>query len=307
MFKTNNFVFLVVFLLALTVDISEAKGRGGGRGGSRGSSGGGYRYRGSSGGYYSGGGGGFDYMIFLYVIFGILGFCFLLWLLYQCSECESAEDDEIMKRVNNQNKRQENNFNSAATNMPANPDLNDLPSNFQTNTNGENKHMTPSRYSLGEPNGNQNEIQENNFNSAAINMPAKPEYKARNNFPSNIQTNTYGANNHMTPSNNLPYSLGESIGNQNERQENNFNPGLNPAFNPTFIPAVIEMPPNPEYEARNNFPSNFQTNTYGANNHMTSSSNLPYSLTPGEANGNQTGSEPAYAGGWVHKSYKPSE
>jgi len=299
MFKPNNFVFLVVFLLALTVDISEAKGRGGGRGGSRGSSGGGYRYRGSSGGYYSGGGGGFDFMIFLYVILGILGFCFLLWLLYQCSE--SDEDDEIMKRVNNQttpsenqNERQENNFNPG-------PASNNLPSNFQTNTYGVNNHMTPS-LTPGEANGNQNEIQENNFNSAATNMPAKPEYKARNNFPSNIQTNTYGTNNHMPPSSNLPYSLGESIGNQNERQENNFSPGLNPAFNPTFNPAAIEMPPNPEYEARNNFPSNFQTNNYGANNPITPSSNLPYSLTPGEANGNQNGSEPAYAGGWVNQS-----
>jgi len=269
----------MMFLLALTVDISEAKGRGGGRGGSRGSSGGGYRYRGSSGGYYSGGGGGFDFMIFLYVILGILGFCFLLWLLYQCSE--SDEDDEIMKRVNNhttpsenQNERQENNFDPQL-----NPALN-----------------------LGEANGNQNEMQKSNFNSAAINMPAKPEYKAHNNFPSNIQTNTYGTNNHMPPSSNLPYSLGESIGNQNERQENNFSPGLNPAFNPTFNPAAIEMPPNPEYEARNNFPSNFQTNNYGANNPITPSSNLPYSLTPGEANGNQNGSEPAYAGGWVNQS-----
>ena len=132
-------------------------------------------------------------------------------------------------------------------------------------------------------------------------MPAKPEF---NNFPSNFQSNTYGENNHMPPSR---YSFGEPSGSQNERQENNFNPAFNPAFNPTFNPAAIGMPSNPEYEARNNFPSNFQTNNYGANNHMTSSCNLPYSLTPGEANGNQNGSEPAYAGGWVHKSYKKSE
>merc|ERR1712008_30911 len=212
------------------------------------------------------------------------GFCFLSWLLYQCSE--SALDDEIMKRVNNhttpsenQNERQENN----------------------SNTNGENKHMTSS-LTPGEANGNQHEMQKSNFNSAAINMPTKPDYKAHNNFPSNIQTNTYGTNKHMPPSSNLPYSLGESIGNRNERQENNFSPRLNPAFNPTFNPAAIEMPPNPEYEARNNFPSNFQTNNYGANNPITPSSNLPYSLTPGEANGNQNGSEPAYAGGWVNQS-----
>ena len=82
-----------------------------------------------------------------------------------------------------------------------------------------------------------------------------------------------------TPSNNLQYSFREPSGDQIERQEKNFNPGFNPAFNPTINPAAIEMPPNPEYEARNNFPSNFQTNNYGAN-HMTSSSNLPYSLTP---------------------------
>ena len=44
-----------------------------------------------------------------------------------------------------------------------------------------------------------------------------------------------------------------------------------------------------------------KTNDYGASKHMTSSSNLPYSLTPGESNENQNGSEPAYAGGWVHK------
>merc|ERR1711971_1364897 len=104
----------------------------------------------------------------------------------------------------------------------------------------------------------QNKRQENDFDSAAINMPSKPE---SNNFPSNFQTNTNGENNHMTPSSNLPYSLGEHSGNQNERQENNlntvFNPGFNPGFNPTFNPASIEMPPNPEYEARNNFPSNF--------------------------------------------------
>ena len=190
--------------------------------------------------------------------------------------------------------------------MPAKPEFNNFPSNFQSNTYGENNHMPPSRYSFGEPSGSQNERQENNFNPAfnpafnptfnpaAIGMPPKPEYEARNNFPSSIQTNTYGTNNHTTPSNNLPYSLGKPIGNQNERQENNFNPGFNPAFNPTFNPAAIEMPSNPEYEARNNFPSNFQTNTYRANNPKTLSSNLPYSLTPGEANGNQNGSEPAY-------------
>ena len=60
-----------MFLLFINFDISEAKGgggggggRGGGRGGSRGrsrgSSRGGYGYRGSSGGYYSGGGGKVD-------------------------------------------------------------------------------------------------------------------------------------------------------------------------------------------------------------------------------------------------------
>ena len=60
MFKPNIIAFLVMFLLVITFDISEAKGGrggGGGRGGSRGSSRGGYRSRGSSGGYYSGGGG----------------------------------------------------------------------------------------------------------------------------------------------------------------------------------------------------------------------------------------------------------
>jgi len=57
MFKPSIFVLLMAFLLTLTVDISEAKGRGGGGSrGSRGSRGGGYRYRGSSGGYYGGGG-----------------------------------------------------------------------------------------------------------------------------------------------------------------------------------------------------------------------------------------------------------
>ena len=85
----------------------------------------------------------------------------------------------------------------------------------------------------------------------------------------------------MTASNSIQYSLGKSIGSQNKRQENNFSPGFNPAFNPTFNTAAIEMPANPEYEARNNFPSSFQTNTYGSNNHMTPSSNLPYSLIPG--------------------------
>ena len=126
------------------------------------------------------------------------------------------------------------------------------------------------------PSENLNKRQENNFNSAAIDMPAKPEL---NNSPSNFQTNTYGTNNRMPPSR---YSFVEPSGSQNERQENNFNPRFNPAFNPTFNPAAIEMPRNPEYEARNNFPSNFQTNTYGENNHITSTSNLPYSLTPGE-------------------------
>ena len=140
-------------------------------------------------------------MIFLYVILGILGFCFLMWVLYQCSKInEVAEYDD-----------------------------------HQENGVKQGYNMAPSRYSIGEPSEN-----------------------------------------------------------QNERQENN----LNPTFNPT----AIEMPPNPEYEARNNFPSSFQTNTYGANNPMTPSSNLPYSLTPGEANGNQNGSEPAYAGGWVNQS-----
>ena len=109
------------------------------------------------------------------------------------------------------------------------------------------------------------------------------------------QENGVKQDNNMAPSR---YSIGEPSENQNERQENN----LNPAFNPKFNPTAIEMPPNPEYEARNNFPSSFQTNTYEANNPMTPSSNLPYSLTPGEANGNQNGSEPAYAGGWVNQS-----
>ena len=153
---------------------------------------------------------------------------------------------------------------------------------------------------MAQPNNvySQNKTQENDFDSAAINMPSKPE---SNNFPSNFQTNTNGENKHMTQSSNLPYSLGEPSGNQNERQENNFHPTFNPAFNPTFNPAAIEMPSNPEYDARKFFSSNFKTNDYGASNHMTPSSNLPYSLTPGESNENQNGSEPAYAGGWVHK------
>ena len=107
-------------------------------------------------------------------------------------------------------------------------------------------------------------------------MPAKPEL---NNSLSKFQTNIYGTN-YRIPSSRYPFV--EPSGSQNERQENNFNPGFNPAFNPTFNPAAIEMPPNPEYEAHNDFPSNFQTNTYGENNHITSTSNLPYSLTPGE-------------------------
>ena len=240
--------------------------------------------------------------ILVYVMLGILGFCFLLLILYHCSKSsEVAEyDDHQENEV-----KQDNNME---------PSRNDFPSSLQTNTYGGNNHMTPSSnvpHSLGEPSGNQNERQENNlnpafnptFNPTAVEMPPNPEYEARNRFPSSFQTNTYGANNHMTSSSNLPHSLGEPSGNQNERQENN----LNPAFNPTFNPTAVEMPPNPEYEARNRFPSSFQTNTYGANNPMTPSSNLPYSLTPGEANGNQKGSEPAYAGGWVNQSYKHTE
>merc|ERR1712129_383568 len=64
--------------------------------------------------------------------------------------------------------------------------------------------------------------QENNFNSAAINRPAKLE---SNNLPSNFQTNTYGVNNYMTPSEN-----------KNKRQENNFNY------------AAMDMLAKPEYE-----------------------------------------------------------
>ena len=86
------------------------------------------------------------------------------------------------------------------------------------------------------------------------------------------QENRVKQDNNMEPS---IYSLGVPSENQNERQENN-------SFNPTFNPIAKEMPANPEYEARNNLPSNFQTNTYGENNHITSTSNLPYSLTPGE-------------------------
>ena len=89
--------------------------------------------------------------------------------------------------------------------------------------------------------------------------------------------------------------------NQHEMQESNFNPRLHP-HGLRYDHSAIEMPP-PDYD----FPSNVQTNTYGANNPMTPSSNLPYSLTPGEANENQKGSEPAYAGGWVNQSYKHTE
>ena len=64
----------------------------------------------------------------------------------------------------NLNKRQENNFNSAAIDMPAKPELNNSPSNFQTKTYGTNNRMPPSRYSFVEPSGSQNERQENNFN-----------------------------------------------------------------------------------------------------------------------------------------------
>merc|ERR1712203_1125842 len=99
MFKPSIFVLLMAFLLTLTVDISEAKGRGGGRGGSRGSRGGGYRYRGSSGGYY--GGGGFDFEIFLYVILGIIAFCVVVWVLYQCCD----EDDDYQENNTNRSER----------------------------------------------------------------------------------------------------------------------------------------------------------------------------------------------------------
>merc|ERR1712172_42649 len=159
MFKPSIFVFLMAFLLALTVDISEAKRKGGKRRPGR-------RPGGPSGGYY---GGGFD-LIFLYVILGILGFCFLLWVLYQC--CELAED---------------------------------------------------------------NDYQENNT------------YRSERNIQPKYELNPTAVNNSnlMAQPNNV-YS-------QNKRQENNFNSGFNPAFNPTFNPAAIKMPPNPEYEARNNF------------------------------------------------------
>ena len=50
MFKPSIFVFLMAFLLALTVDISEAKGRKG-----KGNRRPGKRPGGSSGGYYGGG------------------------------------------------------------------------------------------------------------------------------------------------------------------------------------------------------------------------------------------------------------
>merc|ERR1712008_121143 len=165
MFKPNIFVIVLVFLLAITVDISEAKGRGGGRG----SSGGGiYLF-------------GLDFMTFLYVILGILGFCFLLWFLYKCFEL--AEDDDY----------QENNTNRTEGNTQP---------KYELNSTGFNDAELTAVYS-------QSLRQENNFNSAAINRPAKPE---SNNLPSNFQTNTYGVNNHMTPSEN-----------KNKRQENNFN------------------------------------------------------------------------------------
>ena len=35
--------------------------------------------------------------------------------------------------------------------------------------------------------------------------------------------------------------------------------------------------------------------------------NNSFNPTPGEANGKQNGSEPAYAGGWVNQSYKHTE
>ena len=195
------------------------------------------------------------------MVFGILGFCFLLWVLYQC--CELAEDNDY----------EENNTNRSERNIQPEYELNPTAvNNSKLISQPNNVYGVPDDYS-------QNKRQQNNFNSAAINMPSDPE---SNNFPSNFQTNTNGENKHMTQSSNLPYSLGEPSGNQNERQENNFNPGFNPVFNPTFNPAAIEMPPNHEYEARNNFPSNFQTSTYGANNHITSTSNLSYSLTYGE-------------------------
>merc|ERR1712008_365960 len=200
MFKPNIFVFVLVFLLAITVDISEAKGRGGGRGGRRGSSGGGiYLF-------------GLDFMTFLYVILGIIGFCILLWVLYKCLKL--AEDNDYQENYTNQTERNiQSKFelNPTAVN---NSKLMAQPNNVHwvPDVYSQNKRLvTPSRYSLGRPSGNQNEKQENNFNSAAIDMPAKPEYEARNNFPSSIQTNAYGANNHTTPSNNIPYSLGESI------------------------------------------------------------------------------------------------
>merc|ERR1712008_316657 len=154
--------------------------------------------------------------IFVYVILGILGFCFLLWVLYKCFEL--AEDDDYQ----------------------------------ETNT-----------------------------------------YRTEGNTQPKYELNSTRVDDAKLTAVYLQRSL---------RQENNFNPGFNPAFNPMFNPAVIELPPNPEYEARNNFPSSFQINTYGSNNHITSSSNLPYSLTPGEVNGTQTGSEPSYAGGWVNQS-----
>jgi hypothetical protein len=43
-------------------------------------------------------------MIFLYVILGILGFCFLLWVLYQC--CEGlAEDNDYQENNTNRSER----------------------------------------------------------------------------------------------------------------------------------------------------------------------------------------------------------
>ena len=60
--------------------------------------------------------------------------------------------------------------------------------------------------------------------------------------------------------------------NQHEMQESNFNPRLHP-HGLRYDHSAIEMPP-PDYD----FPSNVQTNTYGANNHMTPSNSIQYSL-----------------------------
>jgi len=144
MLRSEIFCLVVIFFILVNTDLSEARRRGGGRGGGR--SGGRGGSRGWYGGSYGGGGDGyFDWLIFLYVFGGIVGFILLIWCCCSCGVCDDEDKSYENSNENNiamEQNRQHLQNDCSSTAIDVQPTIHQSSNQFQDNLPQNTYHST---------------------------------------------------------------------------------------------------------------------------------------------------------------------